>query len=442
MVQKLKQYSVWPGDVQLMAVTPKDKLVRDLRGRSILVWGARMTGMGFLRFAKKNDLVVVGFVDSDPSVQGRVVNGCRVYSPEMIPSMKSKNDDMLVVVAVALKEDEIIESLNGYGLFEGDYVNYSAYVDNFYTIDVVGSCNLRCPSCAHGMDYNSPKGMMPFKDFKQVTHKMMGEVDIVSHVSLYSWGEPFLHPKLDLFIDYLHDFGVAVAVSTNLSIKSSKQIEKVAKSSPDYLKISLSGFYPEAYNLTHVGGNVDIVKSNLYKLKDSIEKYDSSVFVDVNYHLYKNNNGKNLFKMREICDELGFNLSTVYALVMPVERVIGHCDGKPDPKTEALSKLLLVDMDEGREATKSFRDQPCRYLTNQVNINWDKSVPLCCACFDRPHSIILDDYLQSTLEEIIEKKRNHPLCDKCIKYGLPAYNLWFNYGEWDRIASQKESEDI
>ena len=83
------------------------------------------------------------------------------------------------------------------------------------------------------------------------------------------------------------------------------KIDIVAKCEPDYLKISLSGYYPEAYNNTHQGGDITLVKSNLYRLKYMLDKHNSNTLVDINYHLYKDNNGKNLKKMTELAEELG-----------------------------------------------------------------------------------------------------------------------------------------
>jgi wyosine [tRNA(Phe)-imidazoG37] synthetase (radical SAM superfamily) len=109
----------------------------------------------------------------------------------------------------------------------------------------------------------------------------------ISHINLYSWGEPLLHPYIDKIIDYVHEHNVAVALSSNLSIKFGKRIEKIIKSSPDYLKVSLSGFFPEAYNNTHEGGDINLVKKNLYLLKELIDKYKANTLVDINYHCIK-----------------------------------------------------------------------------------------------------------------------------------------------------------
>ena len=68
--------------------------------------------------------------------------------------------------------------------------------------------------------------------------------------------------------------------------------------------------------------------------------YKSKIYVDVNYHLYNNNIGKDLDKMQELCDELGFGLSTTYAVVMPIERCIDYIEGRPDESVKELSKLL------------------------------------------------------------------------------------------------------
>ena len=303
----------------------KNNILTTLNNRPFLIWGARMTGIGFLRFAKKYNLNAVGFVDSDPSLVGRKINNLPVNRPSMIPALKAKNKDLAVVIAV----------------------------------------------------------------------------------------------------------------STNLSIQSSDQIEKIVKTSPDYLKISLSGYYPETYNSTHTGGNINLVKSNLYKLKYFIEKHDLSIFVEVNYHLYKNNIGRDLNKMKELCDELGFAFAGCYANVTPVERLIDYCEGNLDIKTQEFLKLLLVGIDKGLEITKSYRNLPCRFLTNQVNINWDRSVPLCCVCFDRQNSLISDDYLKESLKDILIKKKNHPLCNKCQAYGLPPYLLGVNQKGWKVEADRK-----
>jgi len=416
----------------------KTDILKALGTRPVLVWGARMTGVGFARFARKHGLKVVGFVDSDPSFTGKTISGLEIRQPEAAPDYKARHKDLVILIAVSLKEDEIVRTLEQMGFTQKEYVKYNDFCRYFFTIDVAGVCNLKCPSCGHSMQgIKNPKGFMPLSDFKQITEKMLREADLVSHINLYSWGEPFLHPQLDLIIQHTHSLGIATAVSSSLSIPSSDQIEKIVKSSPDYLKVALSGYYPEVYSTTHTGGDINLVKSNMYKLRYLMDKYKPTTIVEVIYHLYKNNVGRDLAKMKELCDELGFIFASCFANVTPIERLIDYCEGRPDEQTRELSSLLLVGIDKALEITKPYRNLPCRFLTNQVNINWDRSVPLCCVCYDYTRSNVADDYLKEPLEAILKKREHHPLCKQCLRFGFPPYLIEVNRKEWEKEAARQ-----
>ena len=54
-------------------------------------------------------------------------------------------------------------------------------------------------------------------------------------------------------------------ISSNLNVDA--DFEQILKSEPFEFKISLSGFYQEQYGRTHYRGNINKVKSNMYKLK-------------------------------------------------------------------------------------------------------------------------------------------------------------------------------
>ena len=421
-----------------------DTMLKRLHGREVMVWGARMTGMGFARFfATHGEEGIAAFIDSDPALQGKRVNGIPVITPQDLSQARANRADLMVVIAVALKEHEIIEMLDGMGFTAEEYLVYSEYCTDFYTIDVVGTCNLKCPSCAHGSEgMEAPLGLMPFEQFTQVVDKAVGETAVASHMSLYSWGEPLLHPQLGTMVEYLHQNGIAAAVSSNLSIRQEKPLRKLIQASPEYLKVSISGYYPEAYDVTHTGGDINLVKSNLYRLRYLIDRHQANTLVDVNYHLYTNNCGTNLKKMEVLCEELGFSLSTSYALVMPQERVIGHCQGEENPQLDALRKLLLVDIDEAIAASSGVEMEGCPFRDNQTNINWDLTMPVCCTVFNRnPDILVSENYLQSSIEEISQRKQQIALCKQCMALGLPAYNMGFNRGQWEKIASTKMVTD-
>ena len=250
-----------------------------------------------------------------------------------------------------------------------------------------------------------------------------------------------MHPYIDKIIDYVHERNVSVALSSNLSIKFENRIEKIIKSNPDYLKISLSGFFPKAYNQTHEGGDINLVKSNLRLLRKLIDKYKSNTLVDINYHLYRDNCGENLYKMKNFAKELNFIVSETFALIMPLERVFSHLKGSPDYQTKKLQDNLLVTIDEGINASSKYSlpKNSCPFRENQININSDLSIPVCCTVWERENNVVAKNYLETNLKEINYNKGKAEICKKCMNLRLPEYNMGFNKQGWKQYAKRKNN---
>ncbi len=320
-----------------MQLKNRKELFDLISDKKIIIWGARMTGIGALRQLKEKNIEVLSFIDSDHSLVGKLVHGYEVYHPNNIKKILENNENVIILVAVSLKEEEILKQFKKMNIKNLPVVSFYDEMAPYYTVDILGSCNLKCASCPHSIaETDVPKGSMRLDVFKNVFDKIMKDTPSISHLSLYSWGEPLLHPYIDKIIDYVHDHNVAVALSSNLSIKFGDRIEKIIKSGPDYLKVSLSGYFPEAYNNTHQGGDINLVKENLRLIRKLLDKYKTQTLVDINYHLYRDNSGENIIEMEKLANELCFVVSKTYALVMPLERVINHLDGKPDSQTKQL----------------------------------------------------------------------------------------------------------
>ena len=423
----------------------RKKIINQLLDKEVLIWGARMTGLGALRKLKAAGVKVIGFIDSDSAFIGKKVSNLPVYQPLNINKILSASKNIAILIAVALKEDEIFSQIKN--VQDISIPIFSFHDDNspYYTIDILSSCNLRCSSCPHSIvDHGVPKGSMTLETFKNVIDKIVIDTPSISHISLYSWGEPLIHPYINEIVKYIHERDIAVALSSNLSINFDKRLDKLIELSPDYLKISVSGFYPEAYDNTHEGGDINLVKSNLYKIRHLIDKYDSNTLVDINYHLYRDNSGINLQKFEELATELNFVLSKTYALVMPLERVISFFDGKPDEQTNKLQENLLVRIEEGVEASSQIRlpKNQCPFRENQININADLSVPVCCTVFQRDKNIVAKNFLETSLHEINKQKSEVAICEKCMSLSLPEYNMGFNKPGWDSYAKEKSLHDI
>jgi MoaA/NifB/PqqE/SkfB family radical SAM enzyme len=423
----------------------REEIFKFISNKKVLIWGARMTGIGAMRQLKDKKVNILGFVDSDKAFDGQYSQGLKIYNPKELKNILNDRQDVVILVAVALKEEEILNQLDKLNIPEIPVLSFHDDNAPYYTVDILSSCNLKCASCPHSIEETDvPKGSMTLDTFKSVFDKIIKDSPSISHISLYSWGEPLLHPYLSEIIDYVHKKNVAVALSSNLSIKFSSRLDKIIQSNPDYLKVSLSGFFPEAYNSTHQGGDIDLVKLNLILIRKLIDKYKANTLVDINYHLYKDNSGENIKQMEKFANELGFVVSKTYALIMPLERVISHIEGKPDFQTKILEDNLLVTIDEGIEASSEviLPKNTCPFRENQININADLSVPICCTVWQRDKNIVTKNFLESNLNEINNNKKNVDLCKKCMELRLPEYNMGLNKNGWKKYADKKTITDI
>jgi len=423
----------------------KKILQTKLKDKTVYIWGARMTGLGALRMLNSFDVKVEGFIDSDIGFKDKKVRNLNVLNPSELVNILKKIDNPAILIAVSLKEDEIKKQLNNIGIKDVPIYSFQNEDTPYYTIDILSSCNLKCASCPHSIEQHSvPRGSMNLETVKKVIDKIVVEAPDISHISLYSWGEPLLHPYIDEIVKYIHNHNIAVALSSNLSIRFDERLERLIETNPDYIKVSVSGYYPLAYNNTHEGGDINLVKSNLYKLRYLLDKYNSNTLVDINYHLYRDNSGQNLINFRKLANELDFVISETYALVMPLERVISFFDGEPDIQTLNLESNLLVTIEEGVEASKINRlpSNVCPFRENQININADLSVPVCCTVFQRGENIVSENFLNSTLLEINNNKQNVITCTKCMQLALPEYNMGLNRDKWKELAKNKIVTDL
>ena len=96
----------------------------------------------------------------------------------------------MILIAVSLKEDEILQQLQDLDIHNLEIISFLDENSPYYTIDILGSCNLKCASCPHSItDSSVPKGSMKFETFVKVFDKIILETPSISHISLYSWGK-------------------------------------------------------------------------------------------------------------------------------------------------------------------------------------------------------------------------------------------------------------
>lgn len=102
-------------------------LLAQLAEVPVLIWGARMTGLGLVRLCRTHGIAVHGFIDSDPAFAGQRIAGLLCHPPAELPALRTRHPGLKIVVAASTKEAEINRQLLGYGFPADSFINYSGY---------------------------------------------------------------------------------------------------------------------------------------------------------------------------------------------------------------------------------------------------------------------------------------------------------------------------
>lgn len=305
-------------------------------------------------------------------------------------------------------------------------------------VDIVGTCNLRCPSCPVG---NSPElrgrsGLMSRDMLEAILDKAMRECRL-TYVALFNWTEPLLHPRLPEMIRAVRGRGLPCALSSNLNVTC--DFREILRSDPTSIRVSLSGFRQETYGRTHRRGNIERVKANMRLLAEAKRETGSQVDLYVLFHRYVGNH-EDETAMRDFAADLGFRFEPVWAYLMPLEKNLAFL-GEADTGTSITAEdreliaSLALRPDEASRAAQGYRDQDCVLQTKRLAIDHEGRVQLCCATFDRARNSITD-FLTTPLAEIQSLRRDHSLCGTCAKHGLHVVAV-YGAPEFEDIAKRR-----
>lgn len=306
---------------------------------------------------------------------------------------------------------------------------------NMY-IDIVGACNLSCPSCPMGNSENlNFKKAMQLDMFRQIVEKARSEG--VRTIFLYNWTEPLVHPKIGEFIEIINAAGMASGISTNLNL--AKNMEKALLAEPSYFRISLSGFYQETYQKGHVGGDIEVVKQNMIALHEIKQRLGLSTRVDVYYHRYLDNIDEEAL-MRDFSARLGFVFTTGYSVMMPLEKTLAIVERDSSVTAtdyETLKRLALPPYDDLVNVMQQHPKQACRLKDDWLVIDCSGNTVLCCTIFNQTEYQV-GKYLDMPLAELTRRKSTQPncvdMCNRCAKKGLHIYSMFPNQGALEQHA--------
>ena len=312
-----------------------------------------------------------------------------------------------------------------------------------FFIDIVGTCNLSCPSCPTGnfkkldfYDKARPKGFMKLDVFNTAIKKI-SEFQDPSETSLhlYNWGEPLLHPQFNEILAKASEYKFRIYISSNLN--THKNITSLLEHNVKFLRISNSGYYQNTYQKSHKRGDINLVKSNMYLLRHLMDTRKKFIDIELFYHMYKSNIGEDLIKMKGLCDNLNYRFTPIVANFVNVEKVMKYLDNEISNEDKSTISNLLISIEESINISNAKSDYTCHLYENQIVINYDGSISLCCGVYD-PKYLLSKNILKHSLFDIQESKSKFSeFCEKCTNSGIHNYLMAKNEKEVQNFISNK-----
>lgn len=191
-------------------------------------------------------------------------------------------------------------------------------------IDPVGNlCQLKCPLCPVGAQIiTDDRCIMPMDTFTTI----LGKMPFLRTIDLYRSGEPFINPELSAMICYASDRSIKVVTSTHFSFsKPAAFFDELVASGLDTLVVSLDGASQETYGRYRIGGDYDLVLSNIKRLTAAKNKARSKTPNIIWQFLVNKYNEHEIAAARKIADSLKIILEL---------RPISLGDNEPDARHE------------------------------------------------------------------------------------------------------------
>ncbi|MFJ5254904.1 radical SAM protein [Pseudomonas sp. NPDC088414] len=306
---------------------------------------------------------------------------------------------------------------------------------NMY-IDIVGACNLSCPSCPMGNSENvNFKKAMQVDMFRKIVEK--ARVEGVKSIFLYNWTEPLIHPRIGEFVEIVNAAGLRCGISSNLNL--AKNMEVALLANPWFFRISLSGFYQETYEKGHAGGDIEVVKQNMLKLHEIKQREGLDTLVEVYYHRYLDNIDEEAL-MREFSEGLGFKFATGYSVMMPLEKTLAIVErdvSVTDVDHQTLERLALPPYDDLVNLIRHYPKKACSLKDDWLVLDCNGNTVLCCSIFNQTEYQV-GKYLDLPLPQLTRLKSTQEncvdMCNRCAANGLHHYAMTPSQGAMEAHA--------
>ena len=126
----------------------------------------------------------------------------------------------------------------------------------FMQLELTNYCNLRCRVCATGQGI---LGRKPASIDVALFERVLNEVGpYLLTLSLFSWGEPLLHPELRKILSLVQNRGITTFVSTNgQNLDNPEVLQALIDFPPTYLILAIDGLTDQTNSVFRVGARLE-----------------------------------------------------------------------------------------------------------------------------------------------------------------------------------------
>ncbi len=286
--------------------------------------------------------------------------------------------------------------------------------------EISGKCNAVCQWCATGIQNKKKKKgrFIPVDEFiRAVDHlRTSGLAGQDTVYKLFSWGEPFLHPKLKEILNFLNRENLKFSLSSNGSVPVLfNQAGSMANMTE--IMFSMPGFSQKSYDKIH-GFNIDKITTNITAMMDNYRACGFTGTAFLIFHIYQ-------FNMDEIEKAVAFAqanqmvFSCGFAYINDWERYREYLTSAMDYKElkQASQDLFLHYVNDLLEEKKQVQGLACAQF-NSLAIDENCNVVTCCILDKRNPGYVIGNLFELEPDQIPQLKTSQPVCQECDNLGI------------------------
>ncbi len=245
-------------------------------------------------------------------------------------------------------------------------------------VELTSYCNLRCPVCPVGTEELERPAQAIEVD---LVERVMQEVGpYLLTVSLWGWGEPLLHKKLDRILEITARYPMARLLSTNGQNLPEPRVQEALRAHPPtYLIVALDGLCDETNSVYRRGARIEPILEGVRQLAEWKRREGARLPILHCRFMAMRHNEHELPDLLPFAERAGFEMVSI--------RTLGIIDSRYDYQswmTPAVEPLRAYEYRDGRRVRRN--DFVCQYAFSFPTLLADGRLVACDQDYNGRHA--------------------------------------------------------